>query len=409
MKKTCAEMRIEIRKQAGTRMCFLGLFCLAAGLFLAGCAKREITKNVVLEEKNGTLGENEYAVKNIKEYFYEGTRKDENWMAWEKNTENIYILKYVKGGYEFQKIDMGRGKIISKLPIEIEDTVKNAKIAPNGKCIAYVTEFALGVELYLYDIESNTRLFIGGASEITFEWSGNGRKLFYLLVEKDKKNVSKTWSLRCSDVDDRLAPDTILRTEGDDGGRKVILPDMDGSQVYIFNEEKDKDENAVDWLFLLEDNSQEQNASNLPKAVVNVEPQNTIKLSKEITRPIRYTKAGLFAQGNDGTLYLVTNLLHEPEIKTIARMDSEQIFICDKGDHIFELKHEDNTEQSEIRSMYLEKAEVAANRLLYKDVYRRWTDAVVSMDDSAIMLKSCEHLGEKKYSFKITLLEYGDT
>lgn len=398
-----------MRKQTGISMCFWGLFYFASIMFFAGCTKREITKTVVLEEKNDASGKNEYVVKNIKEYYYEVARKDENWMAWEKDTENILILKYINGGYEFEKIDIGHRKTLSKLPVKIEDTIKDAKISPSGKFIAYITEFPFGVELYLYYIENNMRLFVGEASEITFEWSGDGRRMFYSLIKKDEKNISKTWSLYCSDVDEMSVTDTVLRTEGDNGVRKTILPNMDGSQVYIFNEEKDKNKNAVDWLFQLEYDIKGQKAANMEKAAASVEPQKTIKLPGEITRPVRYTKAGLFAQSDDGTLYLVTNLLNKPENKIIAKMDSGQVFICEKGNHIFELKHEDGTEKFEIRSMYLEKEEIVANRLLYKDVYRSWTDAVVSTDDNAIMLKSCEQLSEEKYSFKIILLEYGDT
>lgn len=415
---------------------FLLILCLVCGTTSA-CGSKEVTKVIVLDEKGDKSGENEYSVKNIKEYFYEGICGDENWIAWEEDAENIYNLKKSDDGYEYRKIDMGRRKVVSKLSLSIEesDVIKNAKIAPGGKYIAYEKKYETDMELFLYYVESDELFFIYSADEIEFEWSGDGKKLFYSVIENvagrqndseiamEKKQDSDMWSLHCWDTDSRRAVTDLINI-GDMGRKKTILPSRDGLQIYIFNEER-TGEGTMDWFITLDENfvynktksftdSSEESDDTIETSmysnkILSINQKRTIELPTKITRPLKYTEAGFYAQGNDGNIYLVTNLLKKPNIKMVAKAaEGEQIYICENGNHIFEIKHEDGEEQFEIHSLFLKNGGVVKNNLLYKDNYRSWTDAIVSMDDSAIMIKSCEYFGEEKYSMKIIALEYGD-
>lgn len=156
-------------------LCFCLLLCLIGGLLLDSYAKREITKTIVLEEKDGQSAENEYVVKNIKEYFYEGVQKEEGWIAVEQDSEYIYALKYIEDGYEYQKIDIGQEKILSSLVVETEP-LEQVKIAPGGKYIAYERQYPFGVELVMYFVEDESQLTLG---------AGYGCSLHGVVMERD--------------------------------------------------------------------------------------------------------------------------------------------------------------------------------------------------------------------------------
>lgn len=387
------------------RLCVCLLFFLIGGIFLGSYAKKEVTKTIVLEENDKKAAENEYVVKNIKEYFYEGTQKEEGWIAEEQNSEYIYALKYTTDGYEYQKIDIGQGKIFSKLLLETKP-LRKAKIAPGGKYIAYEREYAFGVELLLFSVEGEARVLIGESNEFSFAWSGDGKKLFFTFIDEDETNTESDaqWALYCVDTENFMKPEVVACAQGNAGIHKNIVPNTDGSKVYVGYEDGEAVTNKRHWLFLVEYFM----TGNVAYDNSSVISESMLKLPEDITYPIRYTKAGLFARGEGEKIFLITNLEKEPQIKLVAEMDSEEFFICENGDHLFVLKQEGDTKRFEFRILHLEEGEVVTNQLLYKDVSQNWAGAVVSMDDRKIILKSCEYLGEKKYSYKITLLEYGD-
>ena len=398
-----------MKKKGWKKICLYLIICLAGGLLLDGCIKRDSTKTIVLDEGEQSL-DSEYAVKNIKEYYYEGNRKEEGWMAWEQDSENMYLLKAAAEGYEYQKFDVGRGKILSSIPIT-DAVIGQVKIAPGGEYIAYERKCMEGWEFVLYLVETDTKLILGEASSISFSWSGDGKKLFYTFIVDEEDygydimaeanygyDSSPKWCFYYCDMSSPMDVDREVEVVGYAGLRKNILPNEDGSRIYVSyedvqgNNEPDKDLQC--WEFFCEN--------------FEIYLQQIIGLPEGITRLVRYTDAGLFVQDGDKRLFLVTEFLEEPQTKQIAEPDSEDVFICENGSHIFVLKQEESTKHLEIRSLYLKNGVVVTEQLLYKDVYRSRADAAISMDDSAIALKSIEYLGEKKYSYKVTVLEYED-
>ncbi|MBO4998083.1 MAG: hypothetical protein J6D02_08805 [Lachnospira sp.] len=388
-------------------LCFCLLLCLIGGLLLDSYAKREITKTIVLEEKDGQSAENEYVVKNIKEYFYEGVQKEEGWIAVEQDSEYIYALKYIEDGYEYQKIDIGQEKILSSLVVETEP-LEQVKIAPGGKYIAYERQYPFGVELVMYFVEDESQLTLGAGYGCSFAWSGDGTRLFYTFVDEGGTDydANTTWVLSCFDTaypwDDASM---IIDVEGDIGIPKNIVPNRDGSEIYVGYENANMDTNRQDWLFLIDDFMVQDNMAIEGKAAIS---QRLLNLPEEVILPIQFTEAGLFAYGEGEKIYLITNLEETPRINVVDEIDYESIYVCENGDHLFVLKQEEGTKRFEVRILRLKEGKVVTDQLLYKDVSQNWADAVVSMDDRAIVLKTCEYLNEKKYSFKITRLEYGD-
>lgn len=405
-------------------LCFCLLLCLIGGIFFGSCAKRELTKTIVLEENEEEAAANEYVVKNIKEYFYEGKQREDGWIACEQDSDNIYALKYTDDCYEYQKIDIGQEKILWSIPMDMEE-IGQVKIAPGGKFIAYEQKYAFGVELFLFSVEDESYVYIGESDEISFAWSGDGTKLFYTFVyggvnDEDGTDygMDTTWTLCCLEMEYYEEPHLIVHAYGDTGIAKNIVPNRDGSEIYVGYANTDEVADRQYWLFLIEDFVTQDEMKDAKSVAISqfgktsadstVISQRLLNIPEEITLPIRFTDAGLFALGENQKVFLITNLKGTSQISVVDEIDNEGIYVCENGDHLFVLKQEEGTKRFEVRILHLKGGKVVSNQLLYKDVSQNWADAVVSMDDHAIVLKSCEYFSEKKYSFKITLLEYGD-
>lgn len=371
-------------RQSGVKYCVAFLLIAACGLFFSGCAGGELTKTIVLEEKSGQSEEmGGYAVKNIKEYFYEEENKEESTLALEAGMQNFSILKHTKAGYEYQEIDIGREKIILDAMLQPEDIVQ-AKISSTGEYIAYTERCGKDgwMELMVFSVKDGQTFLITEAYEIPFTWSGDGKKLFY--ANKQEEVLLCYWEEGnfISFAEPRKASDST----------DIILPNTDGSQICILS--KEKEGVFTGYFYMVEDEG--------------TEVQKSFKLPQKGIEPLKYTDAGLFALDEANTLYLITGLRGELEMEKVAELESRQLIICEQGDHVFELKRDEDAGYYEIRSLYLNQGTVAADKLLYKEAYGNFEEAAVAADDTAILLKSCEQLGKRKYSYKITMLEYGD-
>lgn len=375
---------------------------LMAGIFLNGCKGREFSQTIVLEDKaEESAREHEYAVKHIKEYFYEGIGKESGCLAWDGDSDNIVIIRHKASGYMYERVDTGKGKVLEKQLLE-NRPIRSMKISPGGAYLAYEVKGGEGVQLLLRDVKQGVTTGLGDAPALSYAWSGGGDRLFYSFI--DGYNEVEHWRIHCVDP----VWHAVLKVETEDGSpntNKEIFPNIDGLKVFVKEEldenieniqrNKETTGNWIDW----------QN-DETARYWICQHNQKTLDFAGENFEPLCFTEEGLYVRKKTGTVFLMDNLEKYEDMKQVMDIGEADVFFCTDGDHMFLLDREKDTQQIQIQSVELEKGQVKNERMLYKESFGDILDVVISPDDSAIAIRSCKHRAGKKYDYKVTVLEY---
>lgn len=189
-----------------------------------------------------------------KTYSIESTVKisgNGNALAWSKDEENLYISKPVEkstdGEEELYVLDSrGKGKKInSKYKFY---NIRDAKLSPDGKVLAFISGVAEGKSsLYIYYIKDEsfkdiTPSKVKDMGVTSYDWDTESSQIimsadienpkieiYSLLSHKTKKLDMKLKS--CTNVSFSIGNTIIFSDENDDGVYEIYSADMDGKNI----------------------------------------------------------------------------------------------------------------------------------------------------------------------------------
>lgn len=405
----------QMRKGVCVKMIFCLLFCvLLTGFLLCGCRQRENTKVIALpESKKGEAPG--IIVKDIRKYVYDGHTEDTLWMSWgESGSDIAYMLILEEKGYMYQKIDVKTEQILNQTLVD-DRLLVNVHIAPGGGYISYEVENESELVLFIPEEEKKIVLcqWKEGQGSYSYVWSADGTKLFsWQNGDNYEKKQDEDWSVTCYSVEKSKSEEESRVVKNEIGMKskgyawRNVLPNKDGSKVYVreeyesFSDSKNAEVNssaagseekiaAENWLLLPETRGKKS----LPE------------YSEEAVYPVKYTESGLYFQNIEGDLFLVEDIEEGTAAKELFNTANMEIYICEKGDHIFLAEWRENMETLQISGVRIEEENLTANQVLYKEAYQNAYTSI-NADDTAIVIQGDEYLGEDRYSFKITELEY---
>lgn len=447
-----------------------GLLALLLLAVFSGCGQREQIRTVVLPPlETQMLDADKLRINHIQTYVGAGESEDSVYVAWgEPGEDLLYQLEYRDGGYLYQTIDTRTDGV--RNAVEVEDRIMlQIRIAPGGQYLSYEAWEEETAELIVFCPRQGSRkiLHMWNSNEEGFDyvWSADGTKLFtwqYTVGE----SAYRDWQVTRYGIES--GPDGSLQVEkaqfqmeGHGDGDRVILPNADGSQVYVreqfytyddsgaeekkrINGQSDRTENinqdidryvtyvtgasaaaeiGFDVLYM----AQGKEGSPWSNANINdgdeyetVDTCNWLLLPDEARKleleeyspgavfPLRLTPAGLFFQDKDGTLCLVEDLEH-PMVKELLSVSMEPmspvLCICENGDHIFLTECINNTIY-EVSGVQLVDGKLNGDPVvLYRDNYEN-LDSIETLFDRALVLWGGGFWDKNWYNYKITTLEY---
>lgn len=414
-------MRIERRKIKKERILSAGAACLSVIMLLCGCEEQESTKTILLpDETEEAAG---FDVKNIQEYTYEGGIMDITWTG--DTAGNLCLIKEAENRGIFQRIDVYQ-KTVSEEVVFEEGMIGYVRIAPGGKYIAYEHPVEENRELILYEVETGRKEAVMtwniGSSIYTMEWSGDGTRLFvWTDVEEagQNQNVEGERIVYCFDLESESGEKTAGQVRIPVNGRmwKGMFPNEDGSRVFIEEEYYGWEEESSAYLGMTADagkaegnlNPEEVRARNW---LVDVEKGEAVEVDiakMNIRTPVKYTDLGLFGT-DENKLWLAREPLGQVSGKHLLEEKYEDIRICDKGDHIFLIEKEENSNYFQVTGIMLEDGEIQEYQVLYKGIYgdfeQTFIEAFIGMEDHELVLRSVEYGEDEQWRLNIKVLEY---
>lgn len=405
----------QMRKGVCVKMIFCLLFCaLLTGFLLCGCRQRENTKVIALPKSKKEEGPG-IIVKDIRKYVYDGHTEDTLWMSWgESGSDIAYMLILEEKGYMYQKIDVKTEQILNQTLVD-DRLLVNVHIAPRGGYISYEVENESELVLFIPEEEKKIVLcqWKEGQGSYSYVWSADGTKLFsWQNGDNYEKKQDEDWSVTCYSIEKSKSEEESRVVKNEIGMKskgyawRNVLPNKDGSKVYVreeyepFSDSKNAEVNssaagseekiaAENWLLLPETRGKKS----LPE------------YSEEAVYPVKYTESGLYFQNVEGDLFLVEDIEEGTAAKELFNTANMEIYICEKGDHIFLAEWRENMETLQISGVRIEEENLTAKQVLYKEAYQNAYTSI-NADDTAIVIQGDEYLGDDRYSFKITELEY---
>ncbi len=414
----------QIRKRIFARLIFFIRFCtIPAGLLLCGCGQQEITKIIALPELESKEESSGIAIKDLRKYVYDGHTEDMLWMSWgESGSDIAYMLHLEEQGYMYQKIDVKTKQILNETFVD-DRVLSNVHISPGGRYIAYEVEAYEAEEessLILFIPENGKKLVLcrwkGSHETYSYTWSADGTKLFSWQNGDDyEKEPDADWSVTCYSIQAAKANDEeknrVVKNEISMKSKgyawRSVLPNKDGSKVYVREEyETFSDSKKAEKRVPLPMAEEKISAGNWLLTPETHEKKKLPEYSEEAVNPVKYTKAGLYFRNEEGNLMLVENIEKKSAAKELFNTVNKETYICEDGDHIFLIEWRDNMESLQLSGIRMVKGNPSAKQTLYKEAYQN-TEIYLNADDTAIVIWGSEYLGEDRYSFKITELEYG--
>lgn len=415
-------MRIERRKIKKERILSAGAACLSVIMLLCGCEEQESTKTILLpDETEEAAG---FDVKNIQEYTYEGGIMDITWTG--DTAGNLCLIKEAENRGIFQRVDVYQ-KTVSEEVVFEEGMIGYVRIAPGGKYIAYEHPVEENRELILYEVETGRKETVMtwniGSSIYTMEWSGDGTRLFvWTDVEEtgQNQNVEGERIVYCFDLESESGEKTAGQVRIPVNGRmwKGMFPNEDGSRVFIEEEYYGwEEEESSAYLGMTADagkaegnlNPEEVRARNW---LVDVEKGEAVEVDiakMNIRTPVKYTDLGLFGT-DENKLWLAREPLGQVSGKHLLEEKYEDIRICDRGDHIFLIEKEENSNYFQVTGIMLEDGEIQEYQVLYKGIYgdfeQTFIEAFIGMEDHELVLRSVEYGEDEQWRLNIKVLEY---
>lgn len=416
------------------RLCACIIVCAATVLGVCGCAPHETEKTVALPEKK--LEENVgIHIKNIQEYSYNGHSEDVVYLSWgEAGTKTAYMLKRAEDGYEYHLVDVEKKEVLKSTFVD-DRNISAAEIAPGGKYIVYEAVSETDVQLIVFFAEDGTRQVLEKWDVMndayTYEWSDDGTKIFaWELGDNYAKDPYEDWHIIRYDVGGAKKEDEKLTVEkcdflmkGTGHGWRSVLPNADGSEVYVREEHEDyvvggaKEEGYIE-------NEEDVNRESVNKSEERPpggkgaeswmlvpdtgEKKKLEEFSPDAVYPVKYTKAGLFASDTDGNLLLVENIRNEPAVNELCKTYDELISICENGDHLFLMEWMDNSlTHYQLSGVRIEDGQLKTRQVLYKSRDGEGIDECHIVNDSMVVLLDRRYFeGGDRHTFNITMLEY---
>lgn len=409
----------QTRKGVYAKVIFCLLLCSTlTGLLLCGCGQREMTKTISLPETKREENTSEIIIKDIRKYVYDGHSEDTLWMSWgEAGSDIAYMLILEENGYMYRKIDVKTKQILNEVFVD-DRWISNVHIAPGGRYISYEVENESNLVLFIPEEEEKIVLcqWEEGQETYSYTWSADGTKLFsWQNGDNYIKNPDEDWSITCYGIqklksggkeESRVVKDEIqMKSKG--YSWRSVLPNSDGSRVYVREEYETflDGKNVEDRVESTSKSEEKINAENwllLPK---NYEKKKLPEYSKEAVYPVKYTKAGLYFQNVEGDLFLVEDIEEKPAPEELFNTANMEIYICEDGDHIFLVEWRYNMESLQLSGVRMTEGKPTTKQVLYKEAYQN-ADISIDAGDTAITVWGNEYLGEDRYSFKVTELEY---
>lgn len=410
-------------RQGKRRACRVFLTAALAALVMGGCGHKERTRVIVLPPIEAQAPDNEkFRINSIREYVGSGREEERLHLAWgEPGTDLLYLMKEEDGKYLYQTIDTRSNTVAGSVCVEDRaGDMANVSIAPGGGSVSYeIQNGGGGMELKVFFPEPGIRqtLHTWEDSEETYSyiWSDDGTKLIS-WQNGDTKNPYADWRITEYHLESVLKDTregffngrrTQFLMKGQGYSWRIVLPNADGSEIYVreqfrtFNDsmtdegvnQEDQGKDAFNWL-LTED----------------ADVTELAEYSKESVYPVKYTPVGLYVQEEDGSLCLVDNIRSEhPVKKELLPAAREQYVsvpcICENGDHVF-LTEWLNYSRYQISGVRILGGEADGDPVvLYQDNY----DSLIRMtvqQDQAVIFWGKESLDEEQYHYKVTVLEY---
>lgn len=412
-----------------------GFIICAAAFCLCGCISQEAERTVALPEKDAEEDAG-IQIKNIQEYSYNGHSEDVVYLSWgEAGTKTVYMLKRVEAGYEFQELDAEEREVIKSTFVDDRD-LSAAKIAPGGRYIAYEVTSETIAQLIVFFVEDGTRQVLNKwdimNDAYTCEWSDDGTKLFaWELGDNYAKDPYEDWRIIRYDVagaqtgDEKPFPveKSEYVMEGSGYGWRSVLPNGDGSEVYVREEHEDyvvggvKQEGAAEAEAGIGSESINENeerpaggkgAENWMLLPDTGEKKRLEEYAEDAVSPVKYTKAGLFVQDIDGNLLLIEDIKNKPVVKELYETYDSLVNICENGDHLFLLEWIDSgMTHYQISGIRIEDGQMKTRQVLYKSQEGEGIDECCIIDDSMVVILDRRYFeGGDRHTFTITMLEY---
>lgn len=387
-----------------------------------GCGDKEQTRVIELPPLEvQVMDAQKFRINSIQEYVGSGREEERLQLAWGERMELLYLMKVEEDNYLYQTIDTKSNTVISSICVEERAAdMANISIAPGGRYVSYeIQNGGGGMELKAFFPESGIRqiLHTWEDPEETFAyiWSDDGTKLIS-WQSGDTKNPYADWCI----TEYHLDSVTTDVQEGSFKGRRtqflmkgqghswrIVLPNADGSEIYVREQFRTFHDSVTDEEVKREDNGRDAlNWLLTEKAVVT----ELSEYSQESVYPVKYTAKGLFVQEADGTLCLVDDVrLEHPEKRVLLPAAYDQyvpsLCICENGDHVFLTEWLDYS-RYRISGVRIVNGEPEGEpEVLYQDNY----DSLIQMavwQDQAVVFWGKESMDEEQYHYKITVLEY---
>lgn len=396
--------------------------CLTA-LFMGGCGDRERTRVIALPPAELQALENEkFRINSIQEYVGSGREDERLHLAWgEQGTELLYLMKAEDGSYLYQTIDTRSNTVVSSVCVEERaGDMSNISIAPGGRYVSYeMQNGGGGMELKAFFPETGIRQILHTWEDpeetYSYIWSDDGAKLIS-WQNSDTKNPYADWCITeyhlesvSGDMQDGRfnGRRTQFSMNGQGRSWRIVLPNADGSEIYVREQFRTFNDSMTDEGENQEDPGKDAHNWLLSE---NADVTELSEYSKESVYPVKYTPMGLYVQEADGSLCLVDNIRSEhPEKKVLLPAAYEQNVpvpcVCGNGDHVF-LTEWLNYSRYQISGVRIIDGEADGDPVvLYQDNY----DSLIRMtvqQDQAVVFWGKESMDEEHYHYKVTVLEY---
>lgn len=404
---------------------------------LAGCGSREQTKTIILPSPEYQMADSgKFRIDHIQEYAGSGNSVEVICLVWGKPGEGIlYQLKKEQDQYFYQTIDTGEDTVKSNILVE-ERVMTNVRIAPGGRYLSYEVQDGENMQLIVFCPEQEARqvLRVWEDPEETFSyvWSDDGTKLFS-WQNGDTSDPFAEWQVTRygmeTDPESGIQSVEILfRMKGNGRAWRSVLPNEDGSEVYVRDqisvfgdfgsEEWEAEENGdqTDGGYGIGSGMEDASAPAEGPAAYNwlLLPDTAVKVelpeySEVSVYPVRYTSAGLFAQEENGTLYLIEDIRSQPVKRELVSGNPGSFdpvpHVCANGDHVF-LMEWLNYSMYQIRGVRIVDGRADGELVvLYKDNYESMVQLTI-VEDQAVVFWGEDYSGNGEYRYKVTVLEY---
>ena len=387
-----------------------------------GCGEKEQIRVIELPPLElEVMDAEKLRINSIQEYAGIGREDQRLHLAWGENADLLCLMKVEGGSYLYQTIDTKSNTVVSSVCVdERAADMSNIAVAPGGRYVSYEIENGGGgMELMIFFPESGLRQTLHTWEDpqetFSYVWSDDGTKLLS-WQNGDTKNPYADWCITeyhlesvSEDTQDSSFKGrrTEFLMEGQGHSWRMVLPNADGSEIYVreqfrtFNDsmpeeavnQEDHGRDALNWLL-----------------TENATKRELAEYSQASVYPVKYTPLGLFVQEEDGALSLVEEISaeHPQKRELFPAADGQYapvVCICEKGDHVFFTEWLEDSRYQISGVRMIDGEPEGEPVVLYRDNY----DSLIRMtvwQDQAVIFWGTEPLDHEQYHYKVTVLEY---